>query len=69
MRGAIRKFEAEFQNVAGRPPQKEEKYSSTEMELAYQKYKRVKATVRLLEVLISKKKVPALITDLNRNEY
>lgn len=68
MRAAIRKFEAEFQNVAGRPPQKDEKYSSTEMELAYQKYKRIKATVRLLDVLISKRRVPTLIQDYNKNE-
>ncbi|ODM91332.1 Protein FAM13B [Orchesella cincta] len=68
MRAAIRKFEADFQNMAGRPPQKDEKYSSSEMELAYQKYKRIKGTVRLLEVLINKKKCPNLIQDLSKNE-
>ncbi len=68
MRAAIRKFENDFQNVTGRPPQKDEKYSSTEMELAYQKYKRTKATARLLDVLISKRKVPSLITDKGKSE-
>ncbi|CAL8106512.1 unnamed protein product [Orchesella dallaii] len=68
MRAAIRKFEADFQNMAGRPPQKDEKYSSSEMELAYQKYKRIKGTVRLLEVLINKRKCPNLIQDMSKNE-
>jgi len=68
MRTVIRKFETDFQNVTGRPPQKDEKYSTTEMELAYQKYKRIKATVRLLDVLLNKRRVPALISDLNKND-
>ena len=68
LRTLLRKFEAEFQNATGRPPQKDEKYSSVEMESIYQKYKRCRATVRLLDVLITKRKYPQLLVDINKIE-
>ncbi|CAG7724270.1 unnamed protein product [Allacma fusca] len=67
LRTILRKFESDFQNVTGRPPQKDEKYSSAEMETTYQKYKRCRATVRLLDVLISKRKYPQLV-DISKCE-
>jgi hypothetical protein len=67
LRTILRKFESDFQSATGRPPQKDEKYSSTEMETTYQNYKRCRATVRLLDVLISKRKYPQLV-DINKSE-
>lgn len=60
LRSRLKKFEVDFQTTTGRPPQKEEKYYSAEMELEYQKYKRLRATLRLLEVLITKRNFPQL---------
>lgn len=67
LRVLLRKFETDFQAATGRPPQKEEKYSNVETEAAYQKYKRCRATIRLLDVLIAKQKYPQLLGD-NQNE-
>lgn len=58
LRTILRKFEVEFQNSTGRAPQKEDKYSSSEVEVLYQKYKHFRANTKLLEVLIAKKKYP-----------
>jgi hypothetical protein len=68
-RSTLRRFETEFQEVTGRPPLKEEKkeIASGEMEGVYGKYKRVRATIRLLEVLINKKKFPHLL--LHQDPY
>lgn len=68
LRSVLRKFEADFQSATGRPPLKDEKYSSAEMENIYQKYKRCRATVRLLDVLITKRKYPQLLVDMNKIE-
>lgn len=51
----LKQFESDFQSSTGRPPQKDEKYSSPEMESAYLRYKRTRSTLRLLDVLIAKK--------------
>ncbi|XP_035703421.1 protein FAM13A isoform X2 [Folsomia candida] len=57
LRSTLRRFESDFTMTTGRKPQKEEKYSSSSsMETCYQRYKKIKKTIRLLEVLVNKMK-------------
>ena len=68
LRSSLRTFESEFQKTTGRLPQKEDKYSTPEMESVYQKYKHIRATLRLLDVLITKRKYPCLLKDIGKVE-
>jgi hypothetical protein len=68
LRSSLRVFESDFQRLTGRLPLKEEKYSNAEMESIYQKYKHTRATLRLLDVLITKRKYPILLKDMERVE-
>lgn len=56
LRSSLRTFTPESQGSPSGRLQKDEKYSTPESELLYQKYKHTRATLRLLQVLINKRK-------------